>query len=228
MMRRRRRFDSVFRTLIGCLVASGSVLISGGGRSAIAQTTAMAAATFDPSSTIPVTTTPANPVTQAFSVVSGPSLNYSLARDKTTGIFALATISCSTATDSKDLVFAAPPGFHDRLLVTLKFTYLGAAKKYFVDRPVSVSGGKYTVTKAQLNDLLGRVINQLNATLPQAFKPGDPFSFDNASNVDIELFSIDGEDPGPPAKFNTTKLVDLTIPMTLTLFGGPDEPQPKP
>jgi hypothetical protein len=223
-MRPDHRINFFFRMLMGCCAVSGLVLISGNGRSAMAQvpsTQITVLMPFDPSTV----TAPPAPAYSAFSVTSGPSLVYQTFRDPKTGIASLAGIQVDPK--SKLVVTANSTGLpYPFVYVSVKFTVGNASKTYYISEKVAVSGGVYTVDPTKLSDLITRFANDLNQALPPGFDPGGAVPF--SSTIQIGVTPIESIDNGPPIKVTTGPVVNLNFKMPVKRTLGLDEARPQP
>jgi hypothetical protein len=222
-MRPDHRIIFFFRMLMGCCAVSGLVLISGNGRSAIAQATATSQVTvvtpFD-FNTVTVFVAPAYP-SNAFSVSSAPSLLYETYRDPKTGTASLMKIGVDP---KSKLVIDVNTGVYPFVYVSVTFTTVNASKTYYIPKEVSPIDGKYTVDQTMLGDLVTRFANDLNLALPPAFDPGHgvPFSL----TIQIGVTPIASIVPGPPVVVSAGKVVNIPIQITANRILGQDELRP--
>ena len=225
---RREASRSVSRCFRWTIV--GLALISGGGRSAVAQ------ATTDLNA-LPLASLPTNPTKHGYAIFSKPSLIYTTARNPTTGIVTLATLETDPAApDSKPLVVKSEADAKSEAAILVSLTFRSGrhlSRQYYLPTPVFLgSGGQYTVDGGDLNKLLSRFLADLNNVLPPGFSPETPLAV--AEEVAISVTPISDIVLTDPLK-KTQKLTYITkdpVPlgakMPLKRLLGKDDPVPTP
>jgi hypothetical protein len=230
-----RHMVSIPRCLIVCWAVVGLGVAGGNGRSAVAQVPAAQLATADPS-TFKAPPAPSNPEdlgNKDFSVSNGPSLVYWTVRDPKTGVASLSGLSIDPSSKNKNLVVQAKKDAKSLkdVFVSLTFTCDSLSKLYFVKVPIASNDSSYTVTAEELNNVLGRLMADLNSALPLNFDPDKPFGYNDS--VKVGITPIDSVTPAPATakdhtpKYTTgTAITGIDAKLSLRRILSPDETLP--